>query len=530
MTRTFNLNEYAQSRSLTNRNAIRIGLFVLWALAFGIAFTQWPLYSENQNTKFLHGLAAAGFGTLRTDWLANTIDPLPVFSGLVYVTYRFLHENVFHLYHALLLGVYLYSLGGIAAHIFPLDKTRVGRPIFFVILIALHASLLPPFSWPVLGTSLGWLLQSGVAGQYLLNPVLQPSTFGVLLILSIYLFLRDRPHWAAACAAVAAVFHSTYLPGAAVLTLAYVLLILWRERDLWLAVSVGGLALVLVLPVLLYNAIWLGPTNAELWRQAQDIIVNFRIPHHSIPDRWLGNTVTAKLGIVGLALIAVQRTRLFPIMLLALLVAVGLTLLQMRITVDTLAFIAPWRISVFLVPLSSAMLIAWGVSGALNRCAPQVEGHAAPIAAVIGLVLLLLVARGALAMRDSFAARQTDARAGLWHFVDTSKKPGAVYLVPSHMAEFRLATGAPVVVTFKSHPYKDIEVIAWQERLAAVNDFYAQPTCETLLHMAAAYGVTHVVLDAAMEPEQLGAGCDGLRSVYRDDRFGVFRLTVQRTG
>ena len=51
-------------------------IFLFWSICFGIAFTQWPLYSENQNTKFLQGLATAGMGYLSNDWLANTIREL----------------------------------------------------------------------------------------------------------------------------------------------------------------------------------------------------------------------------------------------------------------------------------------------------------------------------------------------------------------------------------------------------------------------------------------------------------------------
>ena len=178
----------------------------VWAVLFGVAFTQWPLYSENQNTKFLHGLAVAGYGMLRGDWLANTVDPLPVFSALVAFTYRFLHPWLFYLYQAFLLGLYLFALLGIVDKVFGLHRSRAAQLLFLTVMIWLHSSLLPPFNWPVFNTSLGWLLQAGVANQYLFNPVFQPATFGVLLIVSVYLFLADHPNWAAASVAVAALF------------------------------------------------------------------------------------------------------------------------------------------------------------------------------------------------------------------------------------------------------------------------------------------------------------------------------------
>ena len=498
----------------------QVGLFLFWSLAFGIAFTQWPLFSENQNTKFLIGLANANFGYLPNDWLANTIDPLPVFSGLVYLTYRFLNQNVYYLYHVLLLGLYLWGLGAIASHVFPLQKTPLGIPLFYTIIIALHSGLLPPFSNEVMGTSLGWLLQAGVANQYLFNPVLQPSTFGVLLIFSIYLFLQDHPRWAAASAATAAIFHSTYLPSAAVLVLGYAFVALWQERSIVQALIVGLIALAMVAPILLYNAVALGPTNADLWAQSQDIIVNFRIPHHSIPEVWLNDTVYVKLGIVALALLLVIRTRLFVILLISALVAVGLTMLQMRVNWDTLGFIAPWRISVFLVPLATSLIIAFVVAMVLWPIAQFVTRYKLVLLGVCLALLIVVVGRGALAVRASFAARANADTAKLWQFAKDIKQPDHVYLVPTHMAEFRLATGVPVVITFKSHPYKDTEVIEWRSRVDAVNGYYNQPNCEGLPDMVSRYGVTHVVLLR----EQFFDGCDIITNVHLDDRYGVFQI------
>lgn len=285
------------------------------------------------------------------------------------------------------------------------------------------------------------------------------------------------------------------------------------------------MALLLVLPVLLYNAILLGPTSAELWQRSQDIIVNFRIPHHSLPELWLDNAVYVKMGLVLLALIVVGRTRLFPVLLIAFLAAAGLTLLQMRIDNDTLAFTAPWRISVFLVPLSSALLVAFGLAQILRWVPEHLRSFNWGIALACLLALALLVNRGAEAMRDSFAARATDSQVPLWEFARANVAPGDVYLVPSFMASFRLETGAPVVITFKSHPYKDVEVIAWQERLAAVNDFYAGPTCEQAESMNERYAVTHVVLERyILDQHPAFAECPTLRAVHSDDRFVVYHV------
>src|SRR3954468_3729461 len=90
-------------------------LFLTGSGLFAAAYGQAPLYYSNQNQYFLHGLARAGVGLLHEDWLANTLDPPPVFTALVALTARTLHPWLFHLWYALLMGVYAAALLGLFA-------------------------------------------------------------------------------------------------------------------------------------------------------------------------------------------------------------------------------------------------------------------------------------------------------------------------------------------------------------------------------------------------------------------------------
>src|SRR4051794_28858802 len=92
-----------------------VALFLLGLACFPPPHGQAPLYYSNQNQYFLHGLAQAGEGVLSEDWLANTLDPTPLFSGLVALTARFLSPWAFHLYHGLLLAAYAAALVGVFA-------------------------------------------------------------------------------------------------------------------------------------------------------------------------------------------------------------------------------------------------------------------------------------------------------------------------------------------------------------------------------------------------------------------------------
>ena len=104
--------------------------------------------------------------------------------------------------------------------------------------------------------------------------------------------------------------------------------------------------------------------------------------------------------------------------------------------------------------------------------------------------------------------------------------PGDIYLIPAGLQEFRLATGAPVLVDFKSIPYRDIDVLDWSERLRLVDWFYrehpADVDCALLDELAQRYGVTHVVLDEDL----LDLTCPQSREVYRDAHYAVHTLAL----
>src|SRR5260370_17131867 len=62
-----------------------------------------------------------------------------------------------------------------------------------------------------------------------------------------------------------------------------------------------------------YVLVTFGPTSAATFAQAQDILVNFRIPHHARPDLWLDAVAVLPVAWVVLALLFVWQTRLFPV-------------------------------------------------------------------------------------------------------------------------------------------------------------------------------------------------------------------------
>jgi hypothetical protein len=504
-----------------------IGLagFLVWALIFGVIYAQSPLFTSNQNAYFLHGIADAGFGYLSHDWLATRQESMPVFTWLVYLTTIVFHSKVpFYFYYILLMGVYLFSMAGIMDMLFNLRRSRIRLLAFTAVFLAAHSAALRFLLSRLVSTDSTFLFEGGVAGQRILGQVFQPSTFGVFLVLSIYLFMRKRLFWSLVPIAVAVYFHPIYLLGGALLTIAYMWMIFHSEHNLKRSVLLGTVSLLLVAPALIYTIIMFWDPNPILAKEALTILVNFRNPQHALITDWLNWTVAVQTLVLLAGLFIVRKTRLFTILLIVTSGVVILTIIQVVTANKWLALIFPWRVSVLLVPMGTTILIAFGVTRFMDwlRERHKAESRVAwfSIILIIGLMIV-----GGLRFQIESARQLADPALPMMNYVTAYKSPGDLYLVPSKMENFRLVTGAPILVDFKFAPDRDADVVEWYERLKWVSWFYqgAEP-CDTVLKIAAQYGVTHVVTVTGYKPTI----CKNLQTVYKDANYRIYALPTTK--
>ena len=538
---------------------VSIAKWLLLSLAFSLAYTQSHLYNDNQNTKFLHGLAMGGMGLLKEDWLANTADPLPAFSLLVSFTYSFLAERLFYVYFALLMGVYAYSILGIASSLYGMNRLPAKYLVYFALILAIHSIQGQIFARKALDFDLE-ILHFGLAGQYLLGLDFQNSSFGVFLLLSIHAFLQRKSVWAILWLSLASIFHSAYLFSAALMMLAYLGNLFFenfrfgglanRPTSFWITpekpnvgmslirrvmlaaqapVLLGVLALLLVSPVVIYQQVALSSTSQQLSAQALDILVNQRIPHHTLTRVWLNGGAYLQIAIMLGGLLLVRKTRLFPVMLALTLGGALGWFVQALTSSHSLAMLGPWRVSVILVPLSTCLLVAWPVSKFFERFSRQVESLL-PVVVVLCLAGIVYLGREGLAIqRGRFARYERMDTHPMMYFVRQEKAPGQVYLIPprdNRFDEFRTFTGAPAFINWKSHPYRDVEVLEWYNRNLLARQFYTgdQATaCQNLAELTAKYTLTHVVIDL----DKPHAVCDGMQETYRDQHYAVYSLVNQ---
>jgi hypothetical protein len=503
-----------------------IGLvgFLAWALVFGVIYAQSPLFTSNQNAYFLHGLADAGFGYLSHDWLATRQESMPVFTWLIYLTYMLFHSKVpYYFYYILLMGVYSFSMYGIMDIFFDLRKSKTRTLVFLALFLAAHSAALRFGLSRFVSADSTFLFEGGVAGQRILGQVFQPSTFGVLLVLSIYLFLRKRPFWSLVPMAVAIYFHPVYLLAGALLTLAYMWVIFRTQHNLKRAFWLGIVSLLMVAPILFYTIYMFWDPDPVLAQQALDVLVNFRNPQHALITTWLNWTVLVQALVLFTGLFILRKTKLFTILLIMTSAVIVLTIIQVVSANQRLALIFPWRVSVLLVPMGTTTLIAYGVTKFMDRFKEHSDaGRRVRLLSVLVMVGLIIV--GVVRFQVESLRQLSDPALPMMNYVAAHKSPGDIYMIPSKMENFRLVTGAPILVDFKSAPDRDADVMEWHERLKWMSWFYqGSKSCKIINDIAALYKVTHVVAVKDYAPSV----CDSLQVVYEDAIYRIYVLPPQ---
>ena len=103
-------------------------------------------------------------------------------------------------------------------------------------------------------------------------------------------------------------------------------------------------------------------------------------------------------------------------------------------------------------------------------------------------------------------------------------KPGAAH-IPVDLQRFRLYTGAPIYIDFKSVPYGEDEVPEWRDRVHRCERWYDQRDWDSpeIWREVVEAGVTHVVTSADRDIK-----CRAFERIYADDHYRLYRLRPDR--
>jgi hypothetical protein len=518
---------------------------------FAWAYTQSPYGFSNQNQYLLHGAAISGYGNVfREDWLANTKDPTPLFSGYIaIVDGMFRHQLIWLSYFAVLV-LYVVSLAKLLEKLPGTPTTAEGRRIAFGLLLLSHAAIWRLLSVKLFGVDYPWYFQTGFASQYILGAGFQPSVFGVFLLSSLAAFLHERRHVAVACAVAACVVHFTYFLPSILLGCGYVFAIV-RNGGGQPAVRFAAMFGVALLPVVAFNAIRFQPTDAATFAEAQRLLAEVRIPHHALVSRWLDPIAGLQIAWILLGIGFVRRSTLGAVLLVAIALAATLTLVAALTNHHLLCLLFPWRISAVLVPVATAIL-ACRFSRWVER---RVERRWAKGGSILATIIIgVSLAAGLLHPFSTFGYATNDERErNLYASVNRLSHSGDVYLIPTRIPKlnsgsrgaasttftppprptpgsnlipvdlqrFRLLSGRPIFVDFKSIPYADVEVVEWYRRVSLASRWYENGEWHTLAVQEAIRqeGITHIVVAAATPLDSAV-----WELLYQDEYFRVYRF------
>jgi hypothetical protein len=184
---------------------------------------------------------------------------------------------------------------------------------------------------------------------------------------------------------------------------------------------------------------------------------------------------------------------------------------------ETYRLVAPWRVSVVLVPIATMALCALAVVR-MNETGMFPPARLRAFALGGAAAVLFCAGVGTAFTASKFLK----AEPGYLGFVRANLASGQQYLTPPSWLDFRLATGAPQYVTFKSHPYLDVEVLEWQRRLNVAQELYAGASmdCEALQRLVVEERVTHIVVMGGKP----GVACGFASKIFQDGDTQIFSL------
>ena len=260
----------------------------------------------------------------------------------------------------------------------------------------------------------------------------------------------------------------------------------------------GALALGLVLPALLYTVFAFWPTSPEISRQANDLLINFRIPHHTIVAEWLDWTVAVQIGLILVTLYLTRKTKLFSILVILFTSSLLLTIAQVISRSDTLALLYPWRISALLVPISTSIILAFVATRLTGLWKKHPVGFERFVTAISFTIIIGLVAIGWTRFQIESDMIVNDRSYPIMKYVATHNSSQDTYIIPPKLRDFRLVTGVPVYIDVYSIPYHDTDFLEWYRRVDQVSFLYykTRRTCDELLDFMKLTGTTHFILPA----------------------------------
>ena len=357
----------------------------------------------------------------------------------------------------------------------------------------------------------------------------------MILVISVLLFARRWPVSSAICAALAVALHPSIAFGTLILvTAACIRLVVERQwRELFI---LGGVFTLLVLPPVAYTVIQFMPTTSDLADSASHILAREKIPFHAIPMQWLTILDIFKLFMIAIAAYACrkQNGRLSSVIFISLILGIVATVIFAFLDDDRLLLLFPWRVSAVLAPIALILIVSAVLNGLPHA---WIYNHQKlffiPIIFLASSVQFMKIYHDYPGFMPAYWI-ETRFRSGVYNMKvqdrlermevinwAKSQDPTDLYLVPLDFEQFRIKSGRPIFVDWKSHPFKDIEVIEWKRRIeVAEQAFERLRECKKI--DSNEFNV--VILDNSSFFYKVKPSCNLYNEKQINSRFGFVKL------
>jgi hypothetical protein len=394
---------------------------------------------------------------VRSDWFINTVDPYPFFSAVAKSIYDWFGIDGFR--------------------VFALLGTLVAMASVFWLAHLLAKQADHPNAAPLATVAVGLTLPlhinafEGVGGQYIVSvpAYLQPSMFGCLVLLAIPCLVASRTTnnrnaktllltGAFVLATLGCALHPTYMVSALILLAAAFIANVWQSGKVHILYFMVAAALLTAVAVAANPALLSMAVSSPEYSRAVQKFAFERIPQHTKLTGWRYVDIARFLVMLAAIPIAAEKLKhpwLARFLAGSLAIGTTATLVVQVVGSAKLALLFPWRVSVFIVPMSVTVLAVWAASY-IEQKAPLWNWRRAVI--VLASFVALYGGIGALLAKSP---AETDERTALIKAVH----PSGVGLVPVDSDNLRLNASTNIYVDWKSPPYAGPDLIEWWRRI-----------------------------------------------------------------
>ena len=365
-------------------------------------------------------------------------------------------------------------------------------------------------------------IKSGVAGLYFLQPLLQPSSFGVFFLLGIYktlVMLRKRETITSSKLfriqsyfLVATAFHPSLIASYLIYIISLAITLILNKRITHKETTLlGAASLTILFFQFVLNPQLIKLTHPDIsLRLALEYFASNRIPYHVIPAEWITTPEIIRLVICLLGVIAYWiRDKRSMSSFFLLMVTLGMLtsiIVGLSPSSTSIQLGMPWRVSIFLYPIAFFYLVIEIINVSIVRRSET----KILVAMIFGLLFLLalgmkifafsiilvlfseiigkralqkiiniaifvcIVAFAFTSFDRTLKAYKADKPVLLEDFLPNLRDKGTG-IVPLESDDLRLKYGLSIYVNNQAAPNASSEIKTWVNRVEQVKKIYAKP-------------------------------------------------------